>query len=197
MTPDTNPTDALDTAVEPCADCTSTMRWERRDLTPTSEAWLGTCEICGSMQVLALGVPDIQIEDPLAFYLTGDASFRASAERPAWQRFYTLTTGAPFFLRWNFEITPCESCQASATVGTRIASPAWRRSLSLCLNCGQTTVETASHMPDATRTRLTGKQWAPPDPGVKTLRETVIETYRRWAAFQEWRRRKAGDDPEL
>ena len=117
----------------------------------------------------------------------------APAERPAWQRFYTLTTGAPFFLRWSFQTTSCESCHARAAVETRILSPAWRRSLSLCLNCGRTTVETASHATDATPTRLTGTRWTPPDPGVKTLRETVIETYRRWAAFQEWKQRKTDE----
>ena len=54
-------------------------------------------------------------------------------------------------------------------------------------------METASHATDATPTRLTGTQWTPPDPGVKTLRETVIETYRRWAAFQEWKQRKTDE----
>jgi hypothetical protein len=194
VTPNTNPTDAHDIAVKPCEDCTSTTRWERRDLTPSSEAWLGTCEICGSMQVLALGAPEEEIEDPLAFFLLGTTTPRPTLERPAWQRFYTLTTGAPYFLRWNFETTSCESCQATATVGTHISSPAWNRSLSLCLNCGHTTIETTNHLIDATPIRLTGKQWTPPDPGVKTLRATIIETYRRWAAHQERRRRRTGED---
>ena len=105
MTPDTNSTEALDIAVEPCADCSATTRWERRDLSPTSEVWLGTCEECGSMQVVALGVPDPEIADPLGFYLTGDAGFKAPAARPAWQRFYALTTAAPFFLTWSFTAT--------------------------------------------------------------------------------------------
>ena len=193
MTPHTNPAEALDIAVEPCAECAPTTRWERRDLTPTSEAWLGTCEICGSMHVLALGVPEAEIEDPLSFYLTGDTSFKAPAARPAWQRFYALTTAAPFFLKWSFTARSCESCQARTTVGTRIASPAWRRALSLCLNCGSTTVETTLNMNDARPTRLIGRQWAPPDPAVKTLRGTIVEPYRRWVAYHEWRRRKADE----
>ena len=156
MTPNTDPTNALDLAAAPCADCAATTRWERRDLTPTSEAWLGICEECGTMMAFVPGEPDLELDNPLAFFLTGDASYVAPAERPAWQRFYTLTTGAPFFLRWSFQTTPCESCHTRATVETRILSPAWRRSLSLCLNCGRTTVETASHATDATPTRLTG-----------------------------------------
>jgi hypothetical protein len=194
LTPDTNPTEALDIAVEPCAECAATTRWERRDLTPTSEAWLGTCEICGSMQVLALGVPDLEIEDPLGFYLMGDASFKAPAARPAWQRFYALTAAAPFFLKWSFTAASCESCQARTTVETRIATPRWRRSLSLCLNCGATTVETTLNMNGARPTRLIGGQWAPPDPAVKTLRETIIDTHRQWVAYHEWRRRTTDED---
>lgn len=193
MRPDT---DSLDLAVTPCDDCAPTTRWERRDLTATSEAWLGTCEICGSMQVLALGIPDTEIKDPLAFYLTGDPGFRAAGPRPAWQRFYALTTGAPYFLKWDFETAPCHLCQANATVGTRIVSPRWRRALSLCLNCGHATVDTIINMPNATATRLDGMQWTPADPAVKTLRKTVIETYRRWVEHQERRRRSTGDDSE-
>ena len=194
MTPDNNLTESLDLASAPCEDCAPTTRWERRDLTPTSEAWLGTCDVCSSMQVLALGVPDEEIEDPLAFFLLGVPRFEPAPSRPAWQRFYALTSGAPYFLRWSFETTTCESCRASATVGARIFSPNWRRSLSLCLNCGHTIVETTLNVINAATTCLTGKQWAPPDPAVKTLRETVIETYRRWVAYQEWGPRLTDED---
>lgn len=194
MTPDTNSTEALDIAVEPCADCSATTRWERRDLSPTREVWLGTCEECGSMQVVALGVPDPEIADPLGFYLTGDAGFKAPAARPAWQRFYALTTAAPFFLTWSFTASSCESCQARTTVGTEIASPRWRRSLSLCLNCGYATVETTLNTNNARPTRLTGRQWAPADPAVKTLRKTIIDTYRQRVAYHEWKRRTADED---
>ena len=193
MRPDT---DALDLTVNPCEDCAPTTRWERRDLSPTREVWLGTCDTCGSMRAFVPGEPDLEVEDPLSFFLLGNTTPTPTPERPAWQRFYTLTTGAPYFLRWDFQPAPCGSCQATTTVATDIRSPAWRRSLSLCLNCGTATVETSHHMPDATPTHLTGKQWAPPDPAVKTLRETVIQTYRRWVAYQAWKRRKAGDDPD-
>jgi hypothetical protein len=193
--PDTNPADALDLAVEPCEDCTATIRWERRDLTPTSEAWLGTCEECGSMTAFVLGEPDREIKDPLSFFLLGTESTLPAPQRPAWQRFFALTTGAPYFLRWSFESMRCNSCKSSAKVGTHILSPAWRRALTLCLNCGHATVETTFHVPGSEVIRLEGRQWAPPDPAVKTLRETVLETYRRWVEFQEWRRRSAGEEP--
>jgi hypothetical protein len=52
-------------------------------------------------------------------------------------------------------------------------------------------------MPNVAPTRLTGTRWAPADPGVKTLRETVFETYRRWADFQDWKRRSTGEGPGL
>jgi hypothetical protein len=68
---------------------------------------------------------DIEVEDPLSFFLLGVPKFEATPSRPAWQRFYTLTTGAPFHLKWSFETAPCETCQTTATVRTRIASPAW------------------------------------------------------------------------
>ena len=53
MKPNTDPADALDLATEPCEDCIPTTRWERRELTPITEAWLGLCGVCGSMLVVA------------------------------------------------------------------------------------------------------------------------------------------------
>ena len=87
---DAQPTDALDLAAEPCDDCARTTRWERRDLSPTGEAWLGTCETCGSRQVQALDAPEMEIEDPLAFFLLGVPESEPAPSRPPWP-----TNGVP------------------------------------------------------------------------------------------------------
>ncbi len=181
-------TNALDRATTRCEDCAPTTRWERRDVSSSAEAWLGTCDVCGSMRVLALGATDVEIEDPLAFFMIGVPRFEAP-ERPAWQRFYALTLDAPYHLRWTFDADPCEACAARTRVGTTFRFPRGRRSLTLCLSCGFTQVETTFSATGAP-IRLTGSRWSPPDPAVKALRESVFDGYRRWNdSCREWRQR--------
>lgn len=127
MTPD-HETDALDCTSLRCEDCSPNVRWERRDVSVTAEAWLGICDVCGSMKVLALGVaPDVTIEDPLAFFLLGGPRYEPKAGRPAWQRFYETTLDAPFNLKWRFEVDPCDACEARSSVGRTIFTPRGRR----------------------------------------------------------------------
>lgn len=194
MKRDTQPTDALDLATEPCDDCAPTTRWERRDLSPTGEAWLGTCETCGSMQVQALDAPEMEIEDPLAFFLLGVPKSEPAPTRPPWQRFYARTLDAPFHLRWRFVVDPCEECEATSSVSATDVTASGTHSLTLCLNCGVACVETTRNAMAAAPIRLTGNQWSPPDLAVKKLRDSIFEPYRKWAATQDWNRRTTEDD---
>ena len=191
MKPTTAPAAALDLATKPCDDCASTMRWERRDLTPTNEAWLGLCGVCGSMLVVVPGATDTVIADPLAYFLLGPER-EPAADRPAWQRFYAHTLAPPFSVPWRFQTIACKPCQARSTVATTATTPRWKRTLTLCLNCGFATAATTRNIMDSTSTLLTGGTWAPADPAVKTLRDSIFRTYRDWVAYQEWRRQCLG-----
>ena len=108
------------------------------------------------------------IADPLAFFLLGPERVPA-AESPAWQRFYAHTLAPPFSVPWRFQTTACEPCQARSTVAMTTTTPRWKRTLTLCLNCGFVTAATTHNIMEATSTVLTGGTWAPPDPAVKTL----------------------------
>lgn len=188
-------TDALDRASTPCEDCATSTRWERRELAAGSEAFLGTCSACGSMQVLAVGGLQGEIEDPLAYFLLGTPTFQAPSARPAWQRFYTNTLKAPYNIAWCFALDPCDACGTSTCVEVTRFTSAGERLLELCLNCGRVSVVTTLMQVPGEPTRLVGGCWAPADPAVRALRDSIFAAYREWAdSYAAWRRRMAEEE---
>jgi hypothetical protein len=192
---DAGPVGPLDRAPLACMkNCAATTRWERRDLSPVAEAWLGTCTVCGRMTAFVPGQPDLKITDPLTLFLTGALGHAPSPARPAWQRFYMLTNESPIAFPWRFTADACDACGATVEVEGEVHSPRSLRTLWLCLNCGKVAVQTISWSTGSPPVHLHGGQWAPPDPAVKTLRKTILDAHRRWVDIQQSRPDTDEDD---
>lgn len=147
------------------------------------------------MTALVPDEPDLQIEDPLTFFLLGTTTAAPRPERPAWQRFYMTTLAAPYGIKWRFALDHCEACAASACVETRRFSSVGERLLGLCLSCGLVAVHTTPRDVESDATKLTGSCWAPADPAVKVLRGSIFAAYRQWAnSHNDWLRRIADEE---
>jgi len=159
-----------------------------------NERWVSLCG-CGRFHVFFPGRPDWEPDDPLTAALADPGGIRQPT--PPWLRLFQLSSGHPWRLPWRHVAVSCEACSQQVTFAVWTFPRFDIRAYStVCLACGETSVEQVYPGLAQSETAVSGCEWMPPCVAVARLRRAVFTNSPVWPQPPLVRPPSADDDDD-